>query len=107
MLFRAASRSVRGSMRRFNQTAAPVVPPSLVPAGTPLKIQVKKSGKEAVALADEEYPPWLWTLLDQAEPAAASENATDSEVLALLRRERKRRAKAAIKADNFARKMRQ
>ena len=37
---------------------------SSVSAGTPLKgLNFLKSGSDPVALADEEYPPWLWTLL--------------------------------------------
>jgi large subunit ribosomal protein L54 len=39
--------------------------PSSVPQGTVLKgINVLKDGKDPVALADSEYPPWLWELLE-------------------------------------------
>lgn len=46
---------------------------SSCPAGTPLNLQIKKSGKELIALDDKEYPEWLWTVLDpkvQAEKLA-------------------------------------
>jgi hypothetical protein len=37
---------------------------SSVPAGTPLKgLNFLKNGSDPVALPDEEYPSWLWTLL--------------------------------------------
>ncbi|KAF2099569.1 hypothetical protein NA57DRAFT_55529 [Rhizodiscina lignyota] len=37
---------------------------SSVTAGTPLKgLNFLKNGSDPVALADEEYPPWLWTIL--------------------------------------------
>lgn len=44
---------------------------SAAPAGTVLKgIQFHQGKPEPVALPDEEYPTWLWTLLD--EPATAN-----------------------------------
>ncbi|SCV05189.1 LANO_0H02014g1_1 [Lachancea nothofagi CBS 11611] len=44
---------------------SPPLVASSCPAGTPLNLQIKKSGKEPVALEDHEYPEWLWKVLDQ------------------------------------------
>lgn len=33
--------------------------------GTPIKINILKAGKPIVAKKDEEYPDWLWGLLDK------------------------------------------
>ncbi|KAJ1956883.1 hypothetical protein EC988_001117 [Linderina pennispora] len=39
--------------------------PSIATQGTVLKgLNIYKDGKDPVALKDEEYPEWLWTLLD-------------------------------------------
>ncbi|KAJ2527914.1 hypothetical protein GGH20_002864 [Coemansia sp. RSA 1937] len=41
-------------------------PASLATHGTVLKgLNIYKQGKDPVALKDEEYPDWLWTLLDE------------------------------------------
>lgn len=46
----------------------PVPVASSVRAGTPLKgLNFLKNGQDPVALADEEYPPWLWTILAPKE----------------------------------------
>ncbi|WVQ75998.1 hypothetical protein IAR50_005634 [Cryptococcus sp. DSM 104548] len=48
---------------------------SSCPAGTPLSnLSILKDKPDPVALPDDQYPAWLWTLLD--EPAAPS-NAKD------------------------------
>lgn len=74
---------------------------SSCPAGTPLNLQIKKSGKEPVALEDSEYPEWLWTVLDanvQAEKLAADPIK--------LRKKRLRIAnRANIKQNNFLAKI--
>lgn len=43
--------------------AAPVVQSSCL-AGTVLNLKIRKNGEEPVALADSEYPAWLWDCLD-------------------------------------------
>jgi large subunit ribosomal protein L54 len=49
---------------------APLVKSSVV-AGTPLKgLNFEKNKSDPVALADEEYPEWLWTILTRQEKAA-------------------------------------
>jgi hypothetical protein len=41
---------------------------SSIPAGQPLKgLNFLKNGGDPVALADDEYPAWLWTLLVRQE----------------------------------------
>lgn len=41
---------------------------SSIAAGTPLKgLNFEKNKQDPVALADEEYPDWLWTILDRQE----------------------------------------
>jgi large subunit ribosomal protein L54 len=50
--------------------AAPLVKSS-VAAGTPLKgLNFVKNAQDPVALADEEYPEWLWTILSRQEKSA-------------------------------------
>lgn len=52
---------------------------SSVPAGTVLKgLNFLKNKQDPVALGDHEYPPWLWTVLNQRGDAAMS-NAGDAE----------------------------
>lgn len=47
--------------------AAPLVKSS-VPAGTPLKgLNFEKAKQDPVAKADDEYPAWLWTILQRQE----------------------------------------
>jgi large subunit ribosomal protein L54 len=47
--------------------AAPLVKSS-VPAGTPLKgLNFEKAKQDPVAKADDEYPSWLWTILQRQE----------------------------------------
>lgn len=52
---------------------------SSVPAGTVLKgLNFMKNKQDPVALEDHEYPPWLWTVLNQKGDAASS-NSGDAE----------------------------
>ncbi|KAF1975330.1 hypothetical protein BU23DRAFT_503963 [Bimuria novae-zelandiae CBS 107.79] len=56
---------------------APIVRSS-VPAGTPLKgLNFLKDRQDPVALADEDYPEWLWTLLERQEKKGESATAGD------------------------------
>lgn len=49
---------------------------SSVPAGTPLKgLNYFKNKTDPVAMVDEEYPDWLWTVLD--EPSREGHSAAD------------------------------
>lgn len=89
-------RSLLASCLRYNSTqsqpttpAATTVTPtskpkfvSLAPAGTKMKgLNILKGQDPVVALADEEYPAWLWEVLDktaqkkklEADPAKAAQ----------------------------------
>lgn len=58
----------------------PVKVKSSVPAGTVLKgLNFHKNKQDPVALEDHEYPPWLWTVLNQRGDAAASGGGGDAE----------------------------
>ncbi|WVW78414.1 hypothetical protein I302_100368 [Kwoniella bestiolae CBS 10118] len=52
---------------------------SSVPAGTKLTgLSILKDKPDPVALEDEEYPPWLWTLLEDTSKAhKAAENQVE------------------------------
>ncbi|KAJ1959342.1 hypothetical protein GGI12_004385 [Dipsacomyces acuminosporus] len=48
--------------------------PSAATHGTVLKgLNIYKDGKDPVALKDEEYPEWLWTLLDEVPEESMNE----------------------------------
>ncbi|PSN69776.1 hypothetical protein BS50DRAFT_585294 [Corynespora cassiicola Philippines] len=56
---------------------APIVRSS-VPAGTPLKgLNFLKNQQDPVALADDEYPEWLWGILERQEKKAEAGAAGD------------------------------
>ncbi|KAJ1773161.1 hypothetical protein LPJ74_000900 [Coemansia sp. RSA 1843] len=66
-------------------------PVSSVPHGTVLKgLNIYKEGKDPIALKDEEYPEWLWKIMDGVPREKASERE----------RQRMDRSKA-IKEANF------
>ncbi|KAJ1733395.1 hypothetical protein H4S06_001592 [Coemansia sp. BCRC 34490] len=49
-------------------------PASSAPHGTVLKgLNIYKDGKDPVALKDEEYPDWLWTIMDEVPKEGLSE----------------------------------
>lgn len=51
---------------------------SSVPAGTPLRgLNFLKDRQDPVALADDEYPEWLWTILERQEKKGESAAAGD------------------------------
>lgn len=53
---------------------------SAAPAGTVLKgIQFHAGKPDPVALPDEEYPSWLWKLLDEPASAVSSASASASQ----------------------------
>lgn len=81
----------------------PPKPLSSCVQGTTLRgLNVLKSGQDPIALADEEYPTWLWQILEaeQTTPSADAEGgARDDE--ALHRRMQRRKSRSAIKTKNF------
>jgi large subunit ribosomal protein L54 len=59
--------------------AAKVV--SSVPAGTVLKgLNFMKTKQDPVALADHEYPPWLWTVLEQRDGVAGATDDAEGDL---------------------------
>lgn len=58
-----------------NLPPSSALPPSSCPAGTPLPgLAILKDRPEPIALPDDEYPPWLWSLL--ATPALKTTSAS-------------------------------
>ncbi|KAG7865428.1 hypothetical protein KL918_004670 [Ogataea parapolymorpha] len=90
-----------GLVRRFSAVRALLQ--SSVKEGTPLNIQVFKAGKPAVALKDEEYPDWLWTLLDK-EAQEAQLKATDE--FRYMRKQAKKVHRQKLKQNNFLAQLR-
>lgn len=73
---------------------------SSVPAGTVLKgINIFKNGSDPIAKLDEEYPDWLWDLLDVEKQDALKEHPHSRPA---LRQQRKQ----LIKNNNFDRSRR-
>ncbi|AET40669.1 mitochondrial 54S ribosomal protein mL54 Ecym_6289 [Eremothecium cymbalariae DBVPG len=70
---------------------------SSCPAGTPLNLQIKKTGKEPVALHESEYPEWLWGVLDpQVEAAKLNEDP-----FAARKKQLRKMNREKIKQNNF------
>ncbi|KAL1411682.1 hypothetical protein Q8F55_002648 [Vanrija albida] len=76
---------------------APARPASSLKAGTAMPgLNVFKDGADPVALADEEYPAWLWTLLE--EPKGPAEGEFD---FVAERRKIRQSNRTKIKAANY------
>ena len=67
----AASPDLKGvATEAAKKKTTPLVKSSM-PAGQPLKgLNFLKDRQDPVALADDEYPAWLWTILDRQEKKA-------------------------------------
>lgn len=74
---------------------------SSCPAGTSLNLNIKKAGKDPIALSDDEYPTWLWTVLD-AE-AQARELAEDP--LKQRKKQIRKANRTNIKQNNFLKQL--
>ncbi|RFU29191.1 hypothetical protein B7463_g7122, partial [Scytalidium lignicola] len=71
---------------------------SSAPAGTVLKgLSYIKGRDDPVALADEEYPPWLWGCLESAKKEETGETVGDE--FSKSKKLRRKAAKAARKAE--------
>lgn len=90
-MFKLASRSLLVCRRSI----------SSCPAGTSLNLKVKRGPKDPVALADEEYPAWLWKILDREH--LTKELAADP--IKQARKMLRKRTVEKIKASNFVSKM--
>ncbi|OAL07340.1 hypothetical protein IQ06DRAFT_322318 [Phaeosphaeriaceae sp. SRC1lsM3a] len=67
----AASGSVKGAATEAAKKKVVPLVKSSIPAGTPLKgLNFEKNKQDPVALPDEEYPEWLWTILSRQEKAS-------------------------------------
>lgn len=71
---------------------------SIAPAGTVLKgLNVYKKGEDPVAKSEEEYPEWLWEVLDEKAQKAKLESNPEKEAA----RERRQANRKLIKSNNF------
>lgn len=66
--------------------------------GTAMNLNVYKNGKPIVAMKDEEYPEWLWTLLDKE---AQMEQLKKDDIFRYNRKIIKKQNVARIKMNNF------
>lgn len=66
--------------------------------GTAINLKVYKGAKPIVALKDEEYPEWLWTLLDKD---AQMEQLKKEDLFRYNRKIIKKQNVARIKMNNF------
>ncbi|KAL6712105.1 hypothetical protein ACN47E_003148 [Coniothyrium glycines] len=70
---------------------APLVKSS-IPAGQPLKgLNFLKNAQDPVALPDDEYPAWLWTILDRQEKTA--EGGASGDLFSKSKKQRRLAAK--------------
>jgi large subunit ribosomal protein L54 len=102
-----SNRLISSITRSISSTAIPLnaaakkIPAitSVAPAGTKLKgLNVFKNKEDLVALPEDEYPEWLWKVLD-----SKNENEQDAEAMAKAKRRQANRN--TIKNDNFLRAM--
>ncbi|OQO06094.1 hypothetical protein B0A48_08682 [Cryoendolithus antarcticus] len=82
--------------------AAKVAPPrmpSSVPAGTLLKgLNYIKGKQDPVALEDEEYPEWLWSVLEKAQKSdGAAAGGDENDLFSKSKKQRQRAAKSLRK----------
>ncbi|KAK6405258.1 hypothetical protein LTR95_018789, partial [Oleoguttula sp. CCFEE 5521] len=79
--------------------AAPPRTPSSVPAGTLLKgLNYIKGKQDPVALEDEEYPEWLWSVLEKAQKSdGAAAGGDESDLFSKSKKQRQRAAKSLRK----------
>ncbi|KAL7747954.1 hypothetical protein RI367_006702 [Sorochytrium milnesiophthora] len=69
--------------------------PSIIAAGDIIKgVNCLKTGQDPVALADNEYPAWLWTITERRQTKFAKTEQNSREYLRFRRTEK-------IKMQNF------
>ncbi|GME68731.1 unnamed protein product [[Candida] boidinii] len=90
----------RSFVRCFNTTARALE--SSCKEGTKINLSIYKAGKPIVALKDEEYPEWLWTLLDKD---AQLEELKATDYFRYKRKILKKENVAHCKHNNFMSKM--
>lgn len=75
---------------------------SSVPEGTVLKgCNVRKNGEDPVALADDQYPDWLWEVLDPE----AQDRKLKMDPIRYATKQRREENRKRIKDQNFLAKM--
>ncbi|KAK6432045.1 hypothetical protein LTR95_011788 [Oleoguttula sp. CCFEE 5521] len=79
--------------------AAPSRIPSSVPAGTLLKgLNYIKGKQDPVALEDQEYPEWLWSVLEKAQKSdGAAAGGDENDLFSKSKKQRQRAAKSLRK----------
>ncbi|GAA5875041.1 hypothetical protein JCM3774_003412 [Rhodotorula dairenensis] len=97
----ASSSSSRAPSTSPPSSTAPAssVPESSCPAGTVLKnLNFVKDASDPVALEDDQYPAWVWTLTEARKPAA--EGQDEAANLRHQRKALKAERKVSMKAAN-------
>ncbi|CAI4037498.1 hypothetical protein SMKI_02G3750 [Saccharomyces mikatae IFO 1815] len=84
----------------FNKPAVKSVVSSC-PAGTSLNLNIWKSGKDAVALEDKEYPNWLWGILNNEQTVEHTTKDPEGEALLKRRKNIRKANRQRIKQNNF------
>ncbi|CCH61675.1 hypothetical protein TBLA_0F01320 [Henningerozyma blattae CBS 6284] len=74
---------------------------SSCPAGTELRLNVYKDGKDPVALEDEKYPPWLWSILTPSN----NKNPSPMEAIAQRKKVLRKNNRDRIKQNNFLKQL--
>ncbi|RSH92235.1 hypothetical protein EHS25_008650 [Saitozyma podzolica] len=76
--FSSSSSSLASSSASSSRPKATKRPVSSVPAGTVLSgLSILKDQPDPVALPDDQYPAWLWTILDEPKASATSSSAPE------------------------------
>ncbi|KAH7408365.1 mitochondrial ribosomal protein L37-domain-containing protein [Phaeosphaeria sp. MPI-PUGE-AT-0046c] len=88
----AASGSWKGQATEAAKKKVVPLVKSSIPAGTPLKgLNFEKNKQDPVALSDDEYPEWLWTILSRQEKS--SEGAGMGDLFSKSKKQRRLAAK--------------
>lgn len=85
--------------RRFVSTS-PVLSQAIkssCPSGTVISLNTKKSGKDPIALEDNEYPDWLWEVLDPE----AQMRKLEADPMKLRKKQLREANRSKIKQNNF------
>ncbi|CAI4056107.1 mitochondrial 54S ribosomal protein mL54 SKDI_02G3760 [Saccharomyces kudriavzevii IFO 1802] len=101
MLARSVSyRWISTSRVLYNKQAVKTVVSSC-PAGTSLNLNIWKSGKDALALEEKEYPSWLWSVLDNKQDVEHAGQDQEGEALLKRRKNIRKANRQRIKQSNF------
>lgn len=91
-MLRVFSRRFSASVWRFQSSCK---------AGTVLNLNIKKTGKDPVALEDGEYPEWLWSVLDKKTAVDTSKMEVSEDTLKLRKKQIRQANREKIKQRNF------